>query len=68
MEAPSKKCKNSNLEMDKVSFINVKYNFHKGLKHQKTNFLGAKWSENVNRTKDWGKILNSQMGFFGIRY
>ena len=58
METPSKNCKNSNLEMDKVSFINVKYNFHKGLKHQKINFLGAKWSENVNRAKDWGKITN----------
>ena len=58
METPSKNCKNFNLEMDKVSFINVKYNFHKGLKHQKKYFLGAKCSEIVNRTKDWGKITN----------
>ena len=33
IETPSQKCKNSNLELDKVSFVNVKYDFHKGLKH-----------------------------------
>ena len=33
IEKPSKKCKNSNLEVDKVSFVNVKYDFHTGLKH-----------------------------------
>ena len=33
IETPSKKCKNSNLEVDKVSFVNVKYDFHTGLKH-----------------------------------
>ena len=42
METPPKKCKNFNLEMDKVSFINVKYNFHKGLKHQKNIFFRGK--------------------------
>ena len=33
IETPSKKCQNSNLELDKVSFVNVKFDFHKGLKH-----------------------------------
>ena len=33
IEKPSEKCKNSNLEVDKVSFVNVKYDFHTGLKH-----------------------------------
>ena len=33
IETSSKKCKNSNLEVDKVSFVNVKYDIHKGLKH-----------------------------------
>ena len=33
IEKPSKKCKNSNLEVDKASFVNVKYDFHTGLKH-----------------------------------
>ena len=35
IETPSQKSKNSNLELDKVSFVNVKYDFHKGLKHSK---------------------------------
>ena len=35
IETPSQKCKNSNLELDKVSFVNVKYDFHRGLKHLK---------------------------------
>ena len=59
METPFRNCKNSNLEVDKVSFINVKHNFHKGLNHQKKCiFSGTKLSENVNGTKDWVKILN----------
>ena len=62
METPFRNCKNSNLEVDKVSFINVKHNFHKGLNHQKKCiFSGTKLSENVNGTKDW--VKNCQMDF-----
>ena len=38
MERPSRKCKNSNVEVERFSCINVKYKFHKGLKHQKIYF------------------------------
>ena len=59
METPFRNCKNSNLEVDKVSIINVKHNFHKGLNHQKKYiFSGTKLSENVNGTKDWLKNSN----------
>ena len=59
METPFRNCKNSNLEVDKVSFINVKHNFHKGLNHPKKHiFSVTKLSENVNGTKDWVKISN----------
>ena len=42
METPFRNCKNSNLEVDKVSFINVKLNFYKGLNHQKKYFFRDK--------------------------
>ena len=59
MDTPFRSCKNSNLEVDKVSLINVKHNFRKGLNHQKIYiFSGIKLSENVNGTKDWVKISN----------
>ena len=38
MERPFRKCKNSNVEVKRVSCISVKYKFHKGLKHQKIYF------------------------------
>ena len=39
MERPSRKCKNSNVEVERFSCINVKYKFQKGLmKHQKIYF------------------------------
>ena len=59
METPFRTCKNSNLEVDKVSFINVKHNFHKGLNHQKIYISSrTKLSENVNGIKYWVKISN----------
>ena len=42
METPFRNCKKFNLEVDKVSFINVKHNFHKGLSHQKKHFFSDK--------------------------
>ena len=41
-ETPFRNCKKSNLEVDRVSFINVKRNFHKGLNHQKKYFFRDK--------------------------
>ena len=38
MERPSRKCNNSNAEVERVNCINVKYKFHKGLKNQKIYF------------------------------
>ena len=38
MERPFRKCQNSNVEVERVSCISVKYKFHKGLKHQKIYF------------------------------
>ena len=65
IETPSKKYKNSNLELDKVSFVNVKYDFHKGLKHQKYIFQGQSFQKVLIElnTGEKSKILNSQMGF-----
>ena len=61
---------NSNVEVERVSCINVKHKFHKGLKHQKIYFWGQSYQKILiePRTGEKSQITIYQMGFFEIGY